>query len=476
MRLCRSKVKKKIGIISMKNQFINKKTITLILGLLIIGVNLPLLASSNLMEKRVSLKDEKSEKITEIINKINQSTVEYYLLELMNVTAKYEDRMTGTDGSRESGKYIFTEFEKIDNNLKLRKETWSGWGDLWQPVWHPGYFSDMNIIAELPGDSSSDWMFVFFVHYDTIIGSPGADDDGSGVAALLTAAKILSQYNFNHTIIFCASSGEEVGDLGDYHDAGEYYKNNTDIAAAITADAIGYMPNINDSRQNSVILYKPERSEWLADIIVDLHNIYNSQIGLGEVKKRSFYGHSGNRAYDDYGFTTLKFFEGITNPGWEKPPHRNDTLDKINFSYLTKVTKLIASTLATLADMPEIYPKINIVSPREDSIYLGSKMINMLHLPKGKTLVLGDIKVETDVESNNVAIQKVFFELIKGDNDLDDSLEQRPILANFTDYDSPYEWIIEERCFGLNTIRATVYDVEGDFTCDDVEVLFFNIY
>jgi len=457
----------------MKNQIINKKTITLLLGFLIIGVNLNSLSSSNLVEKAVPLKDEKSEKITEILNKINKSTIEYYLLELLNITAKYGDRMTGTQGSYESGKYIFNEFGKIENNLKLSKESWSGWGDIWQPVWHPRYFSDINIIAELPGDSTSDWFFVFFVHYDTIIGSPGADDDGSGVAALLTAAKILSQYSFNHTIVFCASSGEEIGDLGDYHSAGEYYKKNANIAAAITADAIGYMPEINNSRRNSVILYKPERSEWLADIIVDIHETYNSQIDLSEVKKNSFYGHSGNRAYDDYGFTTLKFFEGITNPGWEKSPHTNDTLDKINFSYLTKVTKLIAGTLATIADMSEIYPKINIVSPKEDRIYIGGKMINLIHLPKGKTWVIGNIKVETEIESRNFAVEKVFFELIKGDNDLDDSSEERLILSNFTDYDFPYEWIMGERCYGLNTIRATVYDVEGNFTIDDVEVLFF---
>jgi len=60
--------------------------------------------------------------------------------------------------------------------------------------------------------------------YDCTSGSLGADDDGSGVAAVLASASIMSHYAFNHTIRFIAFSGEEVGTYGSFTYAKEAYE------------------------------------------------------------------------------------------------------------------------------------------------------------------------------------------------------------------------------------------------------------
>jgi hypothetical protein len=68
----------------------------------------------------------------------------------------------------------------------------------------------------------------------------------------------------------------------------------------------------------------------------------------------------------------------------------------------------------------------------------------------------------------------VFFQLLKGDNELEIG-EERPVLANFTDSTPPYEWMIEGRYMGLNTVRATVYDMNGDFHCDEIEIWYIPL-
>ena len=102
-------------------------------------------------------------------------------------------------------------------------------------------FTDRNVVATLPGtDTSSNAIFIFCAHHDTVAISPGADDDGSGVAAVLATAKILSQYSFNYTIRFITFSGEEDGLYGSYMYAHNASQRGDNIVAVIDADMIGY--------------------------------------------------------------------------------------------------------------------------------------------------------------------------------------------------------------------------------------------
>ena len=246
--------------------------------------------------------------------------------------------------------------------------------------------------------------------------------------------------------------------------------------APITADAIGYMPNNRThSGFNTVSLFLPERSQWLATIVDDIFMTYQPMIHLTAVNKGPFYGHSGNRAYDDYGFATLKFFEGITNQGWEKPPHTNDTLSMINFSYLTNVIRLIIGSLATYADMEDQFPEVSINSPREDTIFLNNVPLSFFPLSKGRTIMIGDFTVQVEVQERDGPVQRVEFELLRGDNDVDISTEVRPIVASYMHEEAPFEWEVTTRLFGSYTLRATVIDENNHTTCDDIEILAFNI-
>src|SRR5207244_4919114 len=69
--------------------------------------------------------------------------------------------------------------------------------------------------------------------------APGANDDGSGTAAVLEIARVMAKYNFDATIIFMTVAGEEQGLLGSTYFAEQAKKNNLDIEAMFTNDIIG---------------------------------------------------------------------------------------------------------------------------------------------------------------------------------------------------------------------------------------------
>ncbi|MDH7517376.1 MAG: M20/M25/M40 family metallo-hydrolase [Candidatus Thermoplasmatota archaeon] len=135
-------------------------------------------------------------------------------------------------------KYLYNEFESM--GLEVRYQYWEQEPtikNLKVPSWFFGWFVGNNIEATLPGtDKNSDEVYVLVAHYDTVPGAPGANDDSSGVAAILAAAKIMSQYSFNHTVRFLTVDGEEQWLMGSRAYAEEAAKNNDNIVATICMD------------------------------------------------------------------------------------------------------------------------------------------------------------------------------------------------------------------------------------------------
>ncbi len=105
------------------------------------------------------------------------------------------------------------------------------------PVSLQGLFS--NVVAEWPGTETPGKIYILCAHYDTTSGGerPGGDDDASGVAGLLEAARVLTQYRFKSTLRFIAFNSEEDWDKGsqEYIDTLPWKEN---IAGVINLDMI----------------------------------------------------------------------------------------------------------------------------------------------------------------------------------------------------------------------------------------------
>lgn len=105
-----------------------------------------------------------------------------------------------------------------------------------------------NVMATLKGtDPADDRIFIVSGHLDSRVSdimnaesdAPGANDDGSGVAALMEMARIMSKRSFSATIIFVAVSGEEQGLKGAAHLARKAKEEGWNLAAMINNDMIG---------------------------------------------------------------------------------------------------------------------------------------------------------------------------------------------------------------------------------------------
>ena len=191
---------------------------------------IPLLISSSFL---APARDQKSNMtslssneatIIEMINQINESQLFEYHHGLMMFGPRY----TGSINCTLAAEYIYNSFQQMGLDVKFHE-------------WHYDGFQSKNVVATLYGtDVNSTAEYILCGHYDTVAGSPGANDDGSGTAAVLAIANILSQYHFNHTIRFITFSGEEVGTYGSFTYARDAYYRGDNILAVLNMDIIGY--------------------------------------------------------------------------------------------------------------------------------------------------------------------------------------------------------------------------------------------
>jgi len=272
--------------------------------------------------------DSSEDAIIEIIENMDENLYLGYLEDLV----AFGPRVTGGSACENAGNYIYEEF--VSDGLVARYDDWSNGG-----------YSSQNIEATLPGiDPSSDEIYIICAHYDTVTVSPGADDDGSGTAAVLAAAYLMSQYEFNHTIRFVAFSGEEQGLLGSAAYAADAYAEGWNIVGVLNADMISYAITENDG--DNLIVFEDSASEWLFTYTNNVNTEYSSYIDL-VLDHGGYTWGSDHNSFWDYGYNALFYFEYTETPYYHSS---GDTIAHINATYAKKNARLIFATLAELAE------------------------------------------------------------------------------------------------------------------------------
>lgn len=267
--------------------------------------------------------------IVELIMQINESMILGYLQDLTS----FGPRVTGETGCVLAAEYLYNEFASM--GLEVRYHNWV-----------TGGYNSNNVEATLPGnDPESDDIYIVCGHYDTVPGSPGADDDGSGVAAVLAAAQVMKQYEFNHTIRFVAFSGEEEGLFGSYIYAQDAYSNGDDIKGVLNADMIGFA--LNEIQAGSLNVFEDDQSEWLYDFTFHVNELYDDYIDLQLIHAGWTWG-SDHYYFWEYGYSALFYHEYEFNHYYHSP---NDVIANMNLTYDVKGTRLIVATLASLAQV-----------------------------------------------------------------------------------------------------------------------------
>ncbi len=264
--------------------------------------------------------------VAAMLQTINESMVTGYIQTLEG----FGPRVTGSTACHNAGTYIYTQFQAM--NLSVSYHNWASGG-----------YSDRNIVAELQGtNTSSDRVYVICAHYDSVSGSPGADDDGSGTAAVLAAAETMSTYQFEHTVRFVAFSGEEQGLLGSSRYASYAAAQGDNIAGALNADMIGYTETPQGG--TNVKIYENTASQWMTDLAVNVSSTY-PEVGL-TVHRLSGSANSDHYSFWSNGYDAIFYHEYEFNNYYHSP---QDTMANMNLSYDAVVTRFMTGTLVELA-------------------------------------------------------------------------------------------------------------------------------
>jgi len=212
---------------------------------------------------------------------------------------------------------------------------------------------------------------------------PGANDDGSGVSAILEAARVLSKHKFPGTIVYSLDSGEEQGLYGGRVIA-EYAKaQGWNVIADLNNDIIGNScssDGLCDSTHARVLSEGP-RSQGETELMAATHSLGGENdspsrnisrfianladrlhIGLSvrQIWRTDRFGRGGDQIeFLKLGFPAARISVAVENYNWqhqdvrvENGIHYGDTIDHVDFGYLAKMTKLNAAALAAIASAP----------------------------------------------------------------------------------------------------------------------------
>ena len=274
-----------------------------------------------------------------VIDMIQSVSYDMILGYLENITS-FGPRVTGSTASFQASEYLYNVFDSMD--LDVSYHYWSYWG-----------YNDRNVEAILYGnDPDSNQIFVVCAHFDSVAGSPGADDDGSGVAAFLACAYIMSQYEFNHTIRFVGFSGEEQGLLGSHEYAKDAANNGDNIVGVLNADMIGYAVSKSDGER--IKIFSNPASQWLLTFAQNVNQAYSEYLDL-IIYPGQGSANSDHYSFWQYGFDAIFYHEYKFNDYYHSP---QDTIENMNVSYNVKTTRLILATLAELAGCFNTPPEI----------------------------------------------------------------------------------------------------------------------
>lgn len=260
-----------------------------------------------------------------------------------------------------------------------------------------------NVVATLKGTDSNDHrVFIISGHMDNMrtdvmdrtADAPGANDDGSGTAAVMECARIMSKESFPATIIFVAVCGEEQGLLGSGFMAENAKKNKLEIAAVLNNDIMGS----NNSNETNIIdntkvrvfsegysayeldvkkaLYtrfmgqeNDSPSRQLARYIKETGERYVDNLQVIMVYRPDRFLRGGDHApYQERGYTAVRitemnenFTHQHQNVRTENGVRYGDLIEFMDFEYLRKNTAMNLSNLANLAKAPSAPQDVNLV-------------------------------------------------------------------------------------------------------------------
>ncbi len=188
---------------------------------------------------------------------LSQVTIPDYV-EKWQVLDDFETRYYNTSQNTASSQYMYDLFESYGLQASFHTYNHSG--------------TRRNVIGTLPGLVEPEKVVYLTGHFDSISEdpqnhAPGADDNGSGTAAFLEAARVMSQYAFHYTLKFVGFNSEEEGLIGSSAYCNYIAGLGEDVVGCVNLDMIAYAGD--DPLPPDLIIYTNPASTGLAQIVHD---------------------------------------------------------------------------------------------------------------------------------------------------------------------------------------------------------------
>lgn len=220
-----------------------------------------------------------------------------------------------------------------------------------------------NVIGELEGELYPEEVVILSAHLDSTTGenpqliAPGADDNASGVAAVLVAAEILSQFSWGRTVRFALWTGEEQRLLGSHAYAQRSSSLGEEIVAVVNLDMIGWDavggPDMDLHAKEALVPGSLRLAELFSGVVETYHLNLLPEIhadGMGRSDHVSFWtvGVPAILAIEDYYPSGHDF-----NPYYHTD---EDRLEHLDLDFFTEFAKAAVGTVAHLGCLVENGP------------------------------------------------------------------------------------------------------------------------
>jgi hypothetical protein len=228
-----------------------------------------------------------------------------------------------------------------------------------------------NLETEISGGLRRDEIVVVGGHYDTVLGSPGANDNATGTAAVLELARLLAGQRPARTVRFVAFVNEEVpffqtDTMGSWVYARRSRARGEQVVAMLSIETIGFYSNVADSQHYPFPfdLFYPRTGNFIGFV---------GNIASRALVRRSLAAFRQHTPFPSEGVAAPGWMTGI---GWSDhwafwqegypgvmvtdtalfryaPYHtREDTPDRVNYDHMARVVTGLARVITTLADTP----------------------------------------------------------------------------------------------------------------------------
>ena len=294
---------------------------------------------------------EENPVIRGMLNQVSMDSLEATVQHLQD----YGSRIWNTDNAYTASDWIANRMEALGLEVEQQPfyaETWLGSGN-----------AAPNVIGIQRGTLYPDTYVVCGSHFDSFSweamygggNAPGADDNATGVASVLESARIMTQYEFEYSIIYCAYGCEEMGLYGSEAYASRCQEEGMDIIGYFNNDMNGYL---NPGDEIHIDCIYPNAVEPIGTYYMNVGSVYYPELSITHVYFNE--GDSDHTSFNNHGYMGIYPFEDSQNYS----PYIHTPNDLIGISvnsfemsqqYCQMNIACLAEIANPVSDTPQVY-------------------------------------------------------------------------------------------------------------------------